>query len=93
MGDILKRANRSERHIKEHCEAAISLFMMSQTFGLHHLSAVSLDFLATNFKFASEDEAFSRLDAHQITLIADEACSQVSEMTRLMSEMQQFAMT
>ena len=93
LGDILKRANRSERHIKEHCEAAISLFMMSQTFGLHHLSAVSLDFLATNFKFASEDEAFSRLDAHQITLIADEACSQVSEMTRLMSEMQQFAMT
>jgi protein-L-isoaspartate(D-aspartate) O-methyltransferase len=92
LGDVLKKANRSERHIKEHCEAAISLFMMAQTFGLSHLSAVSLDFLATNFKCASEDEAFSRLDAHQITLIADEACSQVSEMTRLMSEMQQFAM-
>lgn len=91
LGEVLKKANRSERHIKEHCEAAISLFMMAQTFGLLHLTAVSLDFLATNFKFASEDEAFSRLDAHQVALIADEACFQVSEMTKLMSDMQKFA--
>lgn len=92
LGEILKKANRSERHVKEHCEAAISLFIMAQTFGLNHLLAVSLDFLATNFKIAIEDEAFASLDAHQVALIADEACFQMSEMTNLMSDMQKFAL-
>jgi protein-L-isoaspartate(D-aspartate) O-methyltransferase len=91
LGDVLKKANRSERHIREHCDAAIELLNIGLTLDLTHLTAVALDFLASNYGIASEDESFATLDTHQVALIAEEACLHMAEITKLMDEMQLYS--
>lgn len=86
LADALKAACRSERHIKEHSEAAISLLCMSQTLALHYLMAVSMDFIVTNYAHVSRDESFSSLDSHQLSLIAEEACRQLTEVKSILHE-------
>ncbi|KAI8102321.1 hypothetical protein M9435_005926 [Picochlorum sp. BPE23] len=87
LADILKKAETSERHIRECCDVAINLFIMGQALSLGQLTAVSLDFLATHFELMKESESFRSLDAGHIVLIAEEAHNQVLEMKSIMQEL------
>jgi len=59
---------------------------MSQTLALHYLMAVSMDFIVTNYAHVSRDESFSSLDSHELSLIAEEACRQLTEVKSILHE-------